>query len=191
MGVLPFEYLMFFPFMDTPCSLSRMIEVLKEKEECSSWDGIAVTSSRRGSVMGFFLNRWSFSHFNWIPHEFSVFSRDVFSSNYEQLFMCFLLIHSESHTLTLSSGSIFLKTHSQSSVSKLPIPQNHPHFSTRRENIPYFFMKKNVFILSGKSASHSMHCATFGFFFTENKIIYINNFFFLLVDLSKMYLDTF
>ena len=52
-------------------------------------------------------------------------------------------------------------------------------------------MKKNVFILSEKSASHSMHCATFGFFFTENKIIYINNFFFLLVDLSKMYLDTF
>ena len=36
MGVLPFEYLMFFPFMDTPCSLSRMIEVLKELEESSS-----------------------------------------------------------------------------------------------------------------------------------------------------------
>ena len=57
-------------------------------------------------------------------------------------------------------------------------------------------MKKNVFILSEKSASHvhmcnSMHCAAFGFFFTENKIIYINNFFFLSVDLSKMYLDTF
>ena len=34
----------------------------------------------------------------------------VFSSNYEQLLTYFLLTHSEPHTLTLSSGSFFLKT---------------------------------------------------------------------------------
>ena len=43
MGFLPFAYLMFFPFLDFPCSFSRMINILKAIDESSSQHGIAVT----------------------------------------------------------------------------------------------------------------------------------------------------
>ena len=43
MGFLPFAYLMFFPFLDFPCSFSRMIDILKVIDESSSQHRIAVT----------------------------------------------------------------------------------------------------------------------------------------------------
>ena len=39
--------------------------------------------------------------------------------------------------------------------------------------------------------TNSMHCAIFNYFILEKKNHNINHFFFLSVDLSKMYLDTF
>ena len=94
MGFLPFAYLMFFPFLDFPCSFSRMINILKAIDESSSQHGIAVTylhTEERSwvfSSIGQFLKNLFFiyggrdnfvtsfpsstAHFNWIPHEFSV-----------------------------------------------------------------------------------------------------------------------
>ena len=43
MGFLPFAYLMFFTFLDFPCSFSRMIDILKVIDESSSQHRIAVT----------------------------------------------------------------------------------------------------------------------------------------------------
>ena len=76
----------FFPFSIFLILFRGWHDILKEIEESSSRHGIAVTSSRRGSVIGYFLNRSIFggrdnfvislpsstAHFNWIPHEFSV-----------------------------------------------------------------------------------------------------------------------
>ena len=76
----------FFPFSISLDVFRGWHDILKEIEESSSRHGIAVTSSRRGSVIGYFLNRSIFggrdnfvislpsstAHFNWIPHEFSV-----------------------------------------------------------------------------------------------------------------------
>ena len=76
----------FFPFSIFLVVFRGWHDILKEIEESSSRHGIAVTSSRRGSVIGYFLNRSIFggrdkfvislpsstAHFNWIPHEFSV-----------------------------------------------------------------------------------------------------------------------
>ena len=76
----------FFPFSIFLFLFREWHDILKEIEESSSRHGIAVTSSRRGSVIGYFLNRSIFggrdnfvislpsstAHFNWIPHEFSV-----------------------------------------------------------------------------------------------------------------------
>ena len=105
-------------------------DILKEIEESSSRHRIAVTSSRRGSVrffpqsinFGFFFSIYvgrdnfvislpsSTAHFNWIPHEFSVLLGSCLFIKLQQLLTYFLLTHSEPHTLTLSSGSFFLKT---------------------------------------------------------------------------------
>ena len=83
----------FFPFSIFLVLFRGWHDILKEIEESSSRHGSAVTSSRRGSVTGYFLNRSIFgdffsicggrdnfvislpsstTHFNWIPHEFSV-----------------------------------------------------------------------------------------------------------------------
>ena len=76
----------FFPFSIFLVLFREWHDILKEIEESSLRHGIAVTSSRRGSVTGFFLSRSIFggrdnfvislpsstAHFNWIPHEFSV-----------------------------------------------------------------------------------------------------------------------
>ena len=111
----------FFPFSIFLVVFRGWHDILKEIEESSSRHGIAVTSSRRGSVTGFFLNRSIFgdrdnfvislpsstAHFNWIPHEFSVLLASCLFIILQQLFSYFLLTHSESHTLTLSSGSFF------------------------------------------------------------------------------------
>ena len=43
MGVLPFAYLMFFPFLDFLCSFSRMIDIFKAIDESSSQHRIVVT----------------------------------------------------------------------------------------------------------------------------------------------------
>ena len=43
MGFLPFAYLMFFSFLDFPCSFSRMIDILKAIDESSSQHRIVVT----------------------------------------------------------------------------------------------------------------------------------------------------
>ena len=83
----------FFPFSIFLILFRGWHDILKEIEESSSRHGSAVTSSRRGSVTGYFLNRSIFgdffsicggrdnfvislpsstTYFNWIPHEFSV-----------------------------------------------------------------------------------------------------------------------
>ena len=93
MGFLPFAYLMFFPFLDFPCSFSRMIDILKVIDESSSQHRIAVTylTEERSWVFSsidqflenlFFIHGGrdnfvisfpsSTAHFNCIPHEFSV-----------------------------------------------------------------------------------------------------------------------
>ena len=114
----------FFPFSISLVVFRGWHDILKEIEESSSRHGIAVTSSRRGSVIGYFLNRSIFggrdnfvislpsstAHFNWIPHEFSVLLGSCLFIKLQQLLTYFLLTHSEPHTLTLSSGSFFLKT---------------------------------------------------------------------------------
>ena len=121
----------FFPFSIFLVLFREWHDILKEIEESSLRHGIAVTSSRRGSVTGFFLNRSMFgdffsiyvsrdnfvislpsstAHFIWVPHEFSVLLSSCLFIKLQQLFTYFLLTHSEPHTLTLSSGSFFLKT---------------------------------------------------------------------------------
>ena len=121
----------FFPFSIFLFLFREWHDILKEIEESSLRHGIAVTSSRRGSVTGFFLNRsmfgnfffpsmsvviisWSLpsstAHFIWVPHEFSVLLASCLFIKLQQLFTYFLLTHSEPHTLTLSSASFFLKT---------------------------------------------------------------------------------
>ena len=121
----------FFPFSIFLVLFREWHDILKEIEESSLRHGIAVTSSRRGSVTGFFLNRSMFgdffsiyvgrdnfvislpsstAHFIWVPHEFSVLLASCLFIKLQQLFRYFLLTHSEPHTLTLSSGSFFLKT---------------------------------------------------------------------------------
>ena len=121
----------FFPFSIFLFLFREWHDILKEIEESSLRHGIAVTSSRRGSVTGFFLNRSMFgdffsiyvgrdnfvisspsstAHFIWVPHEFSVLLASCLFIKLQQLFTYFLLTHSEPHTLTLSSASFFLKT---------------------------------------------------------------------------------
>ena len=71
----------------------------------------------------------------------------VFSSSYEQLLMYFLLTHSEPHTLTLSSGSFFLKTPHQLSVHKLPNPKKPSPFlgKKRKYSLMFYEKKKRVY----------------------------------------------
>ena len=120
----------FFPFSIFLVLFRGWHDILKEIEESSSRHGSAVTSSRRGSVrffpqsinFGFFFSIYvgrdnfvislpsSTAHFNWIPLEFSVLLGSCLFIKLQQLLTYFLLTHSEPHTLTLSSGSFFLKT---------------------------------------------------------------------------------
>ena len=104
----------FFPFSIFLVLFRGWHDILKEIEESSSRHGITVTSSRRGSVTGFFLNRSilgdffsiyvgrdnfvislpsSTAHFNWIPHEFSVLLGSCLFIKLQQLLTYFLLTH--------------------------------------------------------------------------------------------------
>ena len=125
MGFLPFAYLMFFPFLDFPCSFSRMINILKAIDESSSQHGIAVTylhTEERSWVFPQSVNFWRifFSSMVVVIISWPLFRRrqhilieylmnsasfylHVFASNYEQyLHIYILLTRSESRTLTLS-----------------------------------------------------------------------------------------
>ena len=121
----------FFPFLDFPCSFPRMTRYSKRNrgKQLTTRNYSNIFSQRVSQVFSSIDQFWeiffsiyvgrdnfvislpsSTAHFNWIPHEFSVLLASCLFIKLPQLLTYFLLTHSEPHTLTLSSGSFFLKT---------------------------------------------------------------------------------
>ena len=95
----------FFPLSTFLVLFRGWHDILKEIEESSNFFSIYV--GRDNFVISL---PSSTAHFNWIPYEFSVLLGSCLFIKLQQLLTYFLLTHSEPHTLTLSSGSFFLKT---------------------------------------------------------------------------------